>query len=106
MGRRLSTQIRGEGSDGAIRKCRELYAADADLYFYPDQYNNPANWQAHYNSTAVEIMEQTDGRVTHFIACMGTSGTCMGVSRRLHEDIPGVQCYSAQPSSGFHGWKD
>jgi cysteine synthase B len=93
----------GEGSDGAIRKCRELYAADPEKYFYPDQYNNPANWQAHYYSTAVEIMEQTDGRVTHFIAAMGTSGTCMGVSRRLHEDIPGVKCYSAQPSSGFHG---
>ena len=93
----------GEGSDGAIRKCRELYAAEPEKYFYPDQYNNPANWQAHYYSTAVEIMEQTDGRVTHFIAAMGTSGTCMGVSRRLHEDIPGVKCYSAQPSSGFHG---
>jgi cysteine synthase B len=93
----------GEGSDGAIRKCRELYAAEPEKYFYPDQYNNPANWQAHYYSTAVEIMDQTDGRVTHFIAAMGTSGTCMGVSRRLHEDIPGVRCYSAQPSSGFHG---
>lgn len=93
----------GEGSDGAIRKVKEVYNADPDRYFYPDQYGNPANWQAHYNTTAVEIMEQTDRRITHFIACMGTSGTCMGVSKRLHEDMPGVKCYSAQPSSGFHG---
>jgi S-sulfo-L-cysteine synthase (O-acetyl-L-serine-dependent) len=93
----------GEGSDGAIRKVREVYAEAPELYFHPDQYNNPANWQVHYNTTAVEIMDQTDRRVTHFVACMGTSGTCMGVSKRLHHDIPGVKCYSAQPSSGFHG---
>ena len=93
----------GEGSDGAIRKCREVYAADPRAYFYADQYSNPANWQAHYDGTALEILNQTDGRITHFVACMGTSGTFMGTSRRLRKEIPGVQCISAQPSSGFHG---
>ena len=93
----------GEGSDGAIRLCRELYAQDPDQYFYPDQYNNPANWKAHYNGTALEILSQTDGRITHFVACLGTSGTFMGTSRRLHREIAGIQCISAQPSSGFHG---
>ncbi len=92
-----------EGSDGAIRKCREIYMADPDLYFYPDQYNNPANWKAHFETTAVEIMNQTDGRLTHFVACMGTSGTFVGTTRRLRRDLPHVLCYSAQPSSGFHG---
>ena len=92
-----------EGSDGAIRKVKELYAQDPDKYFYPDQYGNDANWQAHFKTTAVEIMEQTDGRVTHFLAALGTSGTCMGTSRRLKQDLPHVRCYSVQPSSGFHG---
>jgi cysteine synthase B len=92
-----------EGSDGAIRKCREVYKADPDRYFYPDQYNNPANWMAHFETTGPEIVEQTAGSVTHFVAAMGTSGTFMGVTRRLRRDVPGVQCYSAQPSSGFHG---
>jgi cysteine synthase B len=93
----------GEGSDGAIRRVREIYEADPDLYFYPDQYNNPANWKAHYDGTGVEILNQTGGRVTHFVACMGTSGTFMGTSRRLRRELPGVECISAQPSSGFHG---
>ena len=93
----------GEGSDGAIRAVREIYNADPDRYFYPDQYNNPANWKAHYNGTALEILAQTDGRITHFVACMGTSGTFMGNSRRFHEELPYVKCISAQPSSGFHG---
>ncbi len=93
----------GEGSDGAIRAVREIYQADPDRYFYPDQYNNPANWQAHYNGTAREILAQTDGRITHFVACMGTSGTFMGCARRFHEELPYVRCISAQPSSGFHG---
>jgi S-sulfo-L-cysteine synthase (O-acetyl-L-serine-dependent) len=93
----------GEGSDGAIRLCREIYAADPDRYFYPDQYNNPANWKAHYDGTAVEILAQTERRITHFVACMGTSGTFVGNSRRLRKEIPGIQCVSAQPSSGFHG---
>ena len=92
-----------QGSDGAIRKCREVYASDPGRYFYPDQYGNPENWKSHFNATAVEIMEQTERRVTHFVAALGTSGTCMGVTRRLHRDMPEVRCYSAQPSSGFHG---
>jgi cysteine synthase B len=93
----------GEGSDGAIRLCREIYQADPDRYFYPDQYSNPANWKAHYDGTAVEILAQTNRRVTHFVACMGTSGTFMGNSRRLRKELPHVKCISAQPSSGFHG---
>ncbi len=92
-----------EGSDGAIRLCRELYRADPDPYFYPDQYNNPANWKAHYEGTGPEIVQQTGGRLTHFVAAMGTSGTFMGVTRRLNRELPHVQCFSAQPSSGFHG---
>ena len=93
----------GEGSDGAIRLCREIYNADPDRYFYPDQYNNPANWKAHYEGTAMEILAQTNRRITHFVACMGTSGTFMGNSRRLKKEMPHVKCISAQPSSGFHG---
>jgi S-sulfo-L-cysteine synthase (O-acetyl-L-serine-dependent) len=92
-----------ESSDGAIRLCREIYEADPEKYFYPDQYNNPANWRAHFDGTAPEIMEQTGGAITHFVACMGTSGTFMGNSRRFKRDMPEVQCISAQPSSGFHG---
>jgi len=93
----------GEGSDGAIRLVREIYKEDPDRYFYPDQYNNPANWKAHYDGTALEILAQTDRRITHFVACMGTSGTFMGNSRRLRKEVPGVRCISAQPSTGFHG---
>jgi S-sulfo-L-cysteine synthase (O-acetyl-L-serine-dependent) len=92
-----------EGSDGAIRKVREIYQADSGRYFYPDQYSNPANWHAHFETTGPEILKQTDGRITHFVASLGTSGTCMGVTRRLKQDAPHVRCYSAQPSSGFHG---
>jgi cysteine synthase B len=92
-----------DGSDGAIRLCRQIYNADPDLYFYPDQYNNPANWKAHYEGTGPEIIKQTGGRVTHFVAAMGTSGTFVGVSRRLKHEVPGVKSVSAQPSSGFHG---
>ncbi|HTP88608.1 MAG TPA: cysteine synthase family protein [Bryobacteraceae bacterium] len=92
-----------EGSDGAIRKVREIYEADPDLYFYPDQYSNPANPKTHFETTGPEIIEQTRGRITHFVTSMGTSGTFMGVSRRLKRDVPGVRCISAQPSSGFHG---
>ena len=93
----------GEGSDGAIRKCREVYKANPNAYFYPDQYNNPANWQAHFDGTAPEILRQTNRRITHFVAALGTSGTCMGVTKRLRQDAPEVKCYSAQPASGFHG---
>jgi len=92
-----------ESSDGAIRLCRKLYLADPDAYFYPDQYNNPANWKAHFEATGPEIIEQTGGMLTHFVASMGTSGTFTGVTRRLRRDLPEVKCYSAQPSSGFHG---
>jgi len=92
-----------EGSDGAIRKCREMYESDPDRYYYPDQYSNPANWKAHYETTGPEILEQTSGRVTHFVAGLGTSGTFTGVTRRLRREMPGVKCYSAQPASGFHG---
>jgi cysteine synthase B len=92
-----------EGSDGAIRKCREIYASDPGLYFYPDQYNNPANWQAHFETTGPEIIRQTEGRITHFVASLGTSGTFVGTTRRLHRDMPGVTCISAQPATGFHG---
>jgi cysteine synthase B len=93
----------GEGSDGAIRLCREIYRQDPDRYFYPDQYNNPANWKAHFEHTADEIIRQTGGALTHFVAALGTSGTFTGVTRRLRRDLPKVKCYSAQPSSGFHG---
>jgi len=93
----------GEGTDGAQRHVKTLVAEHPDKYFYPDQYNNPANWRAHYETTAMEIWRQTEERVTHFVAAMGTSGTFMGVSRRLHRDMPEVKCYSGQPSSGFHG---
>jgi cysteine synthase B len=93
----------GEGSDGAIRRCREIYEANPDIYFYPDQYSNPANWRAHFETTGPELIHQTEGRITHFVAAMGTSGTFVGTSRRLKRDVPGVKCISAQPASGFHG---
>lgn len=93
----------GEGSDGAIRACREIYAQDPERYFYPDQYSNPANWQAHYNTTAAEIMEQTERGLTHFVAALGTSGTFTGIARRLRKELPGVHCISAQPASPLHG---
>jgi cysteine synthase B len=93
----------GEGSDGAIRKCRELYFANPEQYFYPDQYNNPANWLAHYEGTGREIWRQTEGRITHFVTGLGTSGTFMGVGRRLREYSPAVRLIAMQPSTGFHG---
>jgi cysteine synthase B len=92
-----------DGSDGAIRKARALYAAAPDKYFYADQYSNDANWRAHYHGTASEIWQQTEGRITHFIATLGTSGTFMGCARRLREFNPDVQCISLQPDSPFHG---
>jgi cysteine synthase B len=90
-----------ESSDGAIRKAREL--ARDPRYFYADQYSNPANWRAHYSGTANEILEQTEGRITHFLAGLGTSGTFMGTARRLKEENPAIQCISMQPESPFHG---
>ncbi len=92
-----------EGTDGAIRKVREIYAADPDQYFYPDQYNNPANAEAHYNGTGLEIWAQTEGRITHFVAGLGTSGTFVGTTRRLKELNSSIQCISIQPDSPFHG---
>ncbi|HZR32499.1 MAG TPA: cysteine synthase family protein [Terriglobales bacterium] len=93
----------GEGSDGAIRKARELFAADPGRFFYADQYSNDANWRAHYDGTANEIWQQTDGQLTHFVAMLGTSGTFVGTARRLKELNPGIQCISLQPDSAFHG---
>ncbi len=93
----------GEGSDGAIRLVRELVAADPELYFYPDQYSNPANPRAHYDGTAVEILQQTAGRVTHFIAGLGTTGTFVGTSSRLKEHDPSIRTIAVQPEDSFHG---
>jgi cysteine synthase B len=92
-----------DGSDGAITAARELYALEPEKYFYADQYSNDANWQAHYHGTAEEIWQQTEGRVTHFVAMLGTSGTFMGTARRLKELNPDVRCVSLQPDSPFHG---
>jgi cysteine synthase B len=92
-----------EGSDGAIRVVRRIVAENPDEYFYPDQYNNPANWQAHYHTTGVEIFEQTQGRITHFVAGLGTTGTFVGVGRRLREMKPDVRLISMEPDSPFHG---
>lgn len=93
----------GEGSDGAFRVCQRIYQEDPDKYFYPNQYSNPANWQAHYETTGPEIIEQTGGKVTHFVAALGTTGTFTGVTRRLREDLKDVRCISVQPSSPLHG---
>lgn len=93
----------GEGSDGAIRMARSLAAAEPDRYFYADQYTNPANWQAHYRTTAAEIWKQTEGRITHFLAGLGTTGTFMGTTRGLKERDPSIACISMQPDSPFHG---
>jgi len=92
-----------DGSDGAIRKARELSAREPEKYFYADQYSNEANWQAHYHGTAEEIWQQTEGRITHFVAMLGTSGTFTGTSRRLKELNREIRCISLQPDSPFHG---
>jgi cysteine synthase B len=97
-----------EGTDGAIRRVRELAAEEPGRYFYPDQYSNPANWQAHYRGTANEIWRQTEGRITHFVSGLGTSGTFVGTTRRLKELNPKIRCISLQPDSpwnGLEGWK-
>ena len=97
-----------EGTDGAIRRVHQIVAADPEKYFYPDQYSNPANWQAHYRTTAKEVWEQTSGSITHFVAALGTSGTFVGTSRRLKELNPSIRCISLQPDASFHGlegWK-
>jgi len=97
-----------EGSDGAILAARELIKNEPEKYFYADQYNNEANWRAHYYSTAPEIWYQTNGRVTHFVTGLGTSGTLVGTGRRLREFNPKIEIISLQPDSPFHGlegWK-
>jgi S-sulfo-L-cysteine synthase (O-acetyl-L-serine-dependent) len=92
-----------ESTDGAIREARRLYAADPDRYFYPDQYSNDGNWRAHYDTTAPEIIEQTSGRITHFVAGLGTSGTFVGTGRRLRKFSPAIKLISFQPRGPFHG---
>jgi S-sulfo-L-cysteine synthase (O-acetyl-L-serine-dependent) len=92
-----------ESTDGAQRHVKALVAANPTKYFYPDQYNNDANWKAHYHTTAMEIWRQTDGRITHFVAGMGTSGTFMGITRRLKELNPAIQCISMGPDAPLHG---
>ena len=92
-----------EGTDGAIREVRRMVAADPDRYFYPDQYSNDSNWRAHFDTTAPEIIEQTGGRLTHFVAGLGTSGTFMGTGRALRRFNPAIKLISFQPDSPFHG---
>ena len=88
----------------AMRKVQEIYNADPDAYFYPNQYDNPANWQAHFNSTGPEIIEQTGGRIHPFHHTPSElAGTFMGTTRRLRQELPHVECISGQPSAGFHG---
>src|SRR5579863_2730169 len=97
-----------EGTDGAIRRVQEIYQSDREKYFYPDQYSNPANPGSHYATTAPEIWRQTQGRITHFGAGLGTSGTFVGTTRRLKELNPAIRCISLQPDASFHGlegWK-
>jgi S-sulfo-L-cysteine synthase (O-acetyl-L-serine-dependent) len=98
----LTNPLEG-GTDGAIREARRLYAEDPDRYFYPDQYNNDANWRAHYDTTGPEIIEQTSGRLTHFVAGLGTSGTFVGTGRRLRKFNPAIRLISFQPDAAFHG---
>jgi cysteine synthase B len=92
-----------EGSDGAIRIARQMATEQPERYFYANQYDNPANWQAHYLTTGPEIVQQTEGRITHFIAGLGTSGTLTGVSRYLRQYNPQVEIIAGQPDSPFHG---
>lgn len=92
-----------EGSDGAILMARQLAAEKPDLYWYANQYNNDANWHAHYQSTGPEILHQTSERVTHFVAGLGTSGTLIGTGRYLREQVPHVKIIGFQPDASFHG---
>jgi cysteine synthase B len=91
-----------DASDGAIRRAREIAAARPDRYFYADQYGNEANWRAHFETTGVEILEQTGGRITHFVAGLGTSGTFVGTGRRLRREQPDVRLISVEPDSPLH----
>ncbi len=92
-----------ESSDGAIREVRRRYQENPDIYFYPDQYNNPENWRSHFRTTGHEIWKQTDGRITHFVAGLGTSGTFMGTARRLKCYNEAIQAISMQPDLALHG---
>jgi cysteine synthase B len=92
-----------EGSDGALREARRLAEAEPQRFFYADQYNNPANWRAHHAGTGPEILAQTEGTVTHFVAGLGTSGTFTGVGRALRKSDPGIRLISFQPDQAFHG---
>ncbi len=92
-----------EGTDGAIRRARALAAERPDLYFYPDQYSNPANWRAHFETTGPEIWHETGGRFTHFVAGLGTSGTFVGVTRYLRGTDPSIRCISVEPDAPLHG---
>ena len=92
-----------ESTDGAIREARRRVAEDPDRYFYPDQYSNDGNWRAHYDTTAPEIIEQTSGRLTHFVAGLGTSGTFVGTGRRLRKFSSSIKLISFQPQGPFHG---
>ncbi len=92
-----------EGSDGAIRVAREIVATDPDRYFYPDQYSNPSNWRAHYDGTGREILDALGGRLTHFVAGLGTTGTMMGCTRRIKEHSRPVECVAVEPSEALHG---
>src|SRR5438309_10103039 len=92
-----------EGSDGAIRVAGGMLAAAPGRYCKPDQYNNPANWQAHYDTTGVEVLEQTNGRITHFVAGLGTTGTVVGAGRRLHEADPRIRVIAVEPDAALHG---
>jgi cysteine synthase B len=92
-----------EGTDGAQREARKLAMENPHLYWYAGQYDNPANWQAHYQSTGLEIVAQTEGQITHFVAGLGTSGTLMGAGRYLREQIPAVRIIAVQPDAAFHG---
>lgn len=92
-----------EGSDGAIVKAQEIVDASPERYYYPNQYANDSNWRAHYDGTGLEILAQTEGRITHFVTGIGTSGTVMGTSRRLHEHDPAIRCIGMQPDDALHG---
>lgn len=103
FGAKLTFSSEFEGSDGAIRMARELFSKNPGKYFMPDQYNNPKNPGAHYRTTGAEIWQQTQGRITHFVATMGTSGTAMGTTRRLKEFNPRILCFGGQPADALHG---
>ena len=92
-----------EGGDGAVREAVRIHASDPDRFFYPDQYNNPMNWRAHYETTGREILEQTRGRITHFVAGIGTSGTFVGTGRRLREHDANIRLVAVQPDSPMNG---